>query len=180
MKSRFFLITLIFIVSGMTYACQMIQTEPSDVEAPSLVSALPEGDEIPGWKREGEPFVARGMAGLAQQINGGAPFYIDRGVQESVFHEYANEDNSIWISVVLHQTARLKDAESLYRDIYAESPLSLPDLGKEGRALPELIGAYSIEFIKGPVFAKLTVNNKAETCQSLLLSFAEKIAARLP
>lgn len=144
-----------------------------------LVSALPKDNEIASWKREGQPFLARGFEGLAKQINGGAPFYIERGVLESVFQDYINKGHAIRISVVLHQTAVASEAKRLYHDIYAESPLPLHNLGNEGRGLPKLIGAYSLQFWKGPVYADLTISDKSPESQAALLSFAEAIADKL-
>jgi hypothetical protein len=145
-----------------------------------LVFALPKDDEIAGWMREEQPFLARGHEDLAKQINGGAPFYIDRGVVESVFQDYVNKENTIRITIELHQTAIAAEARRLYHDIYAESPLPLHNLGNEGRGLPNLIGAYSIQFWKGPVYASLTVSDKSLESQAVLLSFAKAIARRVP
>ena len=145
-----------------------------------LVSALPKDNEIAGWKREGQPFLARGHEDLAKQINGGAPFYIDRGVVESVFQDYINKENTIRITIELHQTAIAAEARRLYDDIYAESPSPLHNLGNEGRRLPKLIGAYSLQFWKGPVYAALTIYDKSLESQAALLSFAKVIAHKLP
>jgi hypothetical protein len=145
-----------------------------------LVSALPKDNEIAGWKREEQPFLARGFEDLAKQVNGGAPFYIDRGVVESVFQDYVNKEKTIWINIVLHQTAMAAEATRLYHDIYAESPSPLHDLGNEGRGLPNLIGAYSLQFLKGSVYAELTISDKSPESQATLLSFAKAIARKLP
>jgi hypothetical protein len=155
-------------------------SQGGDSEKSILVSALPKDNEIAGWKREEQPFLARGFEDLAKQINGGAPFYIDRGVVESVFQDYVNKENTIWINIVLHQTAMTAEAKRLYHDIYAESPSPLHDLGNEGRGLPKLIGAYSLQFWKGPVYAELTISDKSLESQAALLSFAKAIARKLP
>ncbi|OGP52112.1 MAG: hypothetical protein A2Y79_12495 [Deltaproteobacteria bacterium RBG_13_43_22] len=154
-------------------------SQGSGSEKPILVSALPKDNEIAGWKREGQPFLARGFADLAKQINGGAPFYIERGVVESVFQDYINKKNTIRINIVLHQTAIAAEARRLYHDSYAESPLPLHILGNEGRGLPKLIGAYSLQFCKGPVYADLTISDKSLESQAALLSFAKRIARKL-
>jgi hypothetical protein len=145
-----------------------------------LVSALPQDNEIAGWKREEQPFLARGSEDLAKMMNGGAPFYIDRGVVESVFQDYVNKENTIRINIELHQTAIAAEARRLYHDIYAESPSPLHNLGNEGRRLPKLIGAYSFQFWKGPVYAALTISDKSLESQAVLLSFAKAIARKLP
>jgi hypothetical protein len=149
-------------------------------EKPILISVLPKDNEIAGWKREEQPFLARGFEDLAKVMNGGAPFYIDRGVVESVFQDYVNKENTIRINIELHQTAVAAEAKRLYHDIYAESPSALHNLGKEGRRLPKLIGAYSVHFWKGPVYAALTISDKSLESQAALLSFAEAIARKLP
>jgi hypothetical protein len=145
-----------------------------------LISVLPEDDEIVGWKREEQPFLAIGFKDLAKMIDGGAPFYIDRGVVESVFQDYANIDNNIWINIMLHKTGNVTEARRLYHDSYAESPSVLRDLGNEGRGLPKLIGAYSIHFRKGPVYVELNISNKSQASRAVLLSFAKAIARKLP
>jgi hypothetical protein len=148
-------------------------------EKPILISALPKDNEIAGWKREGQPFLARGSIDLAKRINGSEPFYIKRGVVESVFQDYVNKKNTIRINIVLHQTAIAAEARRLYHDSYAESPLPLQNLGNEGRGLPKLIGAYSLQFWKGPVYAELFISDKSPESQAALLPFAKVIAHKL-
>jgi hypothetical protein len=145
-----------------------------------LVSVLPNDDEIAGWKRDEPPFLAGGFEDLAKMMDGGAPFYIDRGVVESVFQDYVNKENTIRLNIELHQTANAEKTKRLYHDIYAESPSPLHKLGNEARRLPKLIGAYSIQFWKGPVYVSLTITDKSLQSQAALLAFAEAIAHNLP
>ena len=180
MKKVFFPAFCILLTVGLFQACKRLPLANLVPEAPSLISVLPKDDEIPEWKREGRPFLASGLAELALQINGGAVFYIDRGVRESAFQDYVHEGNSIWISVELHRTTHAREADRLYVDTYAESPSLLSSLGDGGRALPNLIGAYAIEFRKGSVFAKLSVTDNSQESRAVLLSFARTIAEKLP
>jgi hypothetical protein len=169
----------ILLTAGLFQTCKTLPSVKPGPETLSLLSVLPEDGEIPQWTREGKPFLARGLDELVQQMNGGAPFYTERGVRESAFQDYVHMNDSIWINVELHRTSTPKQAKQLYSDVYAESPSLLPDLGDGGRSLPNLIGAYTVEFLKGPVYARLTITNKSEKSKAALHLFAETIAARL-
>ncbi|MCP4021456.1 MAG: hypothetical protein GY729_06420 [Desulfobacteraceae bacterium] len=178
MKNKTLLALIVLLLGISSIACNFNQNQ-KESEKPKLVSILPKDNEIPSWKKEAKAFVAKGFDELAQRINGGAPFYIDRGVKKSVFQNYINENNDIWIELIFHQTATIKEAKRLYQDIYAESPEFLPSLGDGGRKLPKLIGAYALEFRKGSVFVNLTITDKSAKSQTVLMSFAKKISDKL-
>ncbi len=178
MKNKTLLALIVLLLGVSAIGCISKQNE-KESEKPKLVSILPKDHEIPSWKKEAKTFVAKGFDELAQRINGGAPFYIDRGVKKSVFQNYINENNDIWIEVTFHQTATIEEAKQLYQDIYAESPEILSSLGDGGRKLPKLIGAYALEFRKGFVYVNLTISDKSTKSETVLMSFAKKIADKL-
>ena len=85
---------------------------PASHSSPSLPSRLPASLEIDGWELSGPSTTINDDTALYNQIDGGAPKYIDRGWVSSVYATYLRGDNTI--QVAIHDMGSPENAQSLY------------------------------------------------------------------
>jgi len=139
---------------------------------------LPSSQEMPGWFMDGEPVVCSSLGELSRQINGGAPFYIDRGAKKIIFQDYINTDNTVFISLEIYQTGNNRQAEKLFHDIYVDSPVFLPDIGTKSRIADKLIGVYALDFVKNSMYARMTITKKTDLSREDLERFAQVLSEK--
>lgn len=135
--------------------------------------------EIQGWEKDGEAVTCHGLDELINAINGGAPFYTDRGVTTVVFQDYATLENASLIKLEIYQLSEETQAATLYKDVYVEEPEILTDIGKQARLAPKLIGTYSVDFHKGDIYVRVTITAKDETAKATIIKVASDIAAKI-
>ena len=171
----------VFLCVGVAAGCSpSLQDLKNARHRSRLLAALPEDGDVPPWKRYGSATHTFGLEELSTRMEGAAPFYVERGVQESVFQDYEKGRGAAWLTVVLHRSEKPRQAAVLYRDLAAESPVSVDGLGDEARVLPNLIGVYALEMRQGAVVALLTATGNSAASRNAVRAFAEAIARKLP
>ena len=78
----------------------------------SLQARLPATNEVGTWALSGTPAMISTDTALYNQIDGGAPKYIDRGWQASVYATYQQGGGSIQIAI--HNMTTAENAEAIY------------------------------------------------------------------
>ena len=78
----------------------------------SLQARLPGSNEIGSWALSGTPAMISSDTALYNQIDGGAPKYIDRGWLASVYATYQQSGGSI--QVAIHNMGTLENAEAIF------------------------------------------------------------------
>jgi len=146
-----------------------------EAASPPFSSFFPADDEVPGWRADEEVFVARDLAELTSRIDGGAPYYFDRGVREAAFRTYAAGAGEI-LEIEVYRTGRDEQALILYeeRSPSATVPLDLP--AGEGWIEEGGFGSYSATLHVGRHFALLWVTVKDEPARTALVDFASRLA----
>ena len=142
-----------------------------------LLKLVPKDDDISGWIRDGETYVATDEASLAEFINGAAPFYIERGAVEVGFQDYVKED--VYLTLEIYRMKDEKSARQLYTEIDSENPEKLEKIGTEGRFVSGLIGAYLIEYWQKSFFIRLTITQKSATSKEAVLTFAKTVSEKI-
>ena len=168
MKSIIFMLG---IWTSILLVCSVMATESE------LLKLLPQDDDITGWLRDGEAYIATDEASLSGFINGAAPFYIERGAQEVLFQDYAKDD--VYLTVEIYRMAEAEQARQLYADVGAEEPEALEDIGTEARFVGGLVGAYLVEYWHTSLFVRLTITEKSPAAQDAILAFAKGISEKI-
>jgi hypothetical protein len=78
----------------------------------SLSARLPATNEIGTWALSGTPTIVSNDTALYNQIDGGAPKYIDRGWMSSVYATYQQGGGSI--QVAIHNMGNADNAQALF------------------------------------------------------------------
>ncbi|MEW5814095.1 MAG: DUF6599 family protein [Spirochaetota bacterium] len=143
-----------------------------------LNSYLPLNDEIKGWLRDGEAATAANLSTLTMLIDGAAPQYIDLGVQEVIFQDYAAADNR-YLTLEIYRTRSPADAVALYAGIYLDEAVVVPDTGDAARLSESLPGTCLLELRKNSFFIRITALSKTEDPRTASLQFARAVSKRI-
>ncbi|MFC1888783.1 DUF6599 family protein [Thermodesulfobacteriota bacterium] len=139
---------------------------------------VPIDHEVSGWTRDGGEIVCQNLAELTQRINGGAPFFIDRGVRRVVFQDY-QKTGGTYINLEIYQTETSSQAERIFRDYYVDQPVELNEIGSTARLADNLIGVYFLDFYQSNFYVRLTITEKTGTAKNDLVLFARKVSGKI-
>ena len=171
-RTPFFLtIALCFLIMGACMASSAVKEES--------IGLLPADREISGWVKAGSAIQCNSLAELAQQINGGAPFFIDRGAKLVIFQDYTRQGREALLTLEIYEMGNMAQAEKLFNDIYVEDPVSLSDISHNARLASKLIGVYVIDFIKNNFYLRVTINQKNSDTKKDLEQFAAIISDKI-
>lgn len=159
----------IFILIMLTYSALAADSE--------LLKIVPNDDDISGWMRDGETYIATDEQSLSEFINGAAPFYIEHGAVEVVFQDYAKED--VYLTLEIYRMEDEEKAQQLYAAIDSENPETLEKIGTEGRFVGGLIGAYLVEYWQKSFFIRLTITEKSTNSKEAILTFATTVSEKI-
>ncbi len=137
-----------------------------------LVTLAPSDNDIAGWGID-DTFYAGDADSLMARINGGAPFYIERGAQEVLFLEYGNGES--YLSVELYRMESKGHAARLYIDIDSVEPEPVTGLGNAARYDGSLMGTDLVEFQNKDYFVRLMITQAAQSRETIL-KFARSIS----
>lgn len=146
-------------------------------ETSALLKLIPNDNEIAGWSRDGKAFIALEKGALFDFINGGAPFYIERGVVEAVFQDYIRKDLNL--SLEIYRTKDAENTKKIYADIYVEDPEILNDVGTAGRFVGNLVGVYMIEYYEQSFFVRLIITEKSAASKKAIFKFAWIVSEKI-
>ena len=138
-----------------------------------LASLFPQTEEIEGWVRDGENFIADDEATLYEWINGAAPYYFEFGAVEVGFQDYVQED--VFLSLEIYRMEDPEHADALYADIFAEYPEAIP-LGDAARLVSNLPGVLLFEMHQSAFFVRVTADDKSPATREAILAFAEWVS----
>ncbi len=133
-------------------------------------------NNVIGWELD-ETYIASNADSLMARINGGAPFYLDRGSKEVLFQEYTKGRQ--YVSLELYRMSDRKSAKILYHDINEIKPEPLTNIGTEGRFDGSLVGNYLVEFHNKNFFIRLMISQKSPASKKTILKFASIISGKI-
>ncbi len=145
----------------------------SPLPADGVASLFPQTDEIEGWTRDGELFLASDESTLAEWINGAAPYYFEFGAVEVGFQDYVQED--VFLSLEIYNMEDPEHAGALYADIFAENPEAVL-LGDAARLVSDLPGVLLFEMHQAVYFVRVTADDKSPATREAILGFAEWVS----
>ena len=161
----YFSLTLLFFSSCMTASSNEIQ----------IAELVPTNNEVKDWVSDGETVVCSNHGELAGLINGGADFFIERGVEKAVFQDYKSIHRDTYINLELFQVNNSDQAGKIYNDSYVERPTFVPDIGENVRMANSLIGVFFIDFYLDNFYARLTITEKTDQSKNEIIGFGSTI-----
>ena len=90
-----------------------VNLQAEEIRSKELLRMLPLGSDLKGWKLDGDPQTAEGMA-LFELINGGAEEYVKEGFKRAVLATYQNGDGKR-INLDIYEMLSPESARSIYR-----------------------------------------------------------------
>jgi hypothetical protein len=143
--------------------------------APSLASRLPANHEIDGWTLTGPPIVADSDTALYNQIDGGAPKYIDRGWVSTVYANYQLNGSSVYVAI--HDMGTPDNAQSLFEFDLPVSRLQIDNLPNAvvDTGLP---GAYAAEAVVGQYSIEVSIDDRSDAALDYVQRFVVAIMNR--
>jgi hypothetical protein len=143
------------------------------------IELLPRDGDIGGWMRDGIPIEATNYDALYQVIDGGAQKYIDNGFVSAVFQDYKSV-SGLSLQLQIYELATVTNVNALYDEL---TPVpSRPWIGgiSDGRIDESALTVYTVEFIKGRFFVRVSINEKSETALEIAKLFASHVANEIP
>jgi len=133
-----------------------------------LASRLPANNEIDTWKLSESPTVLVGDTALYNQIDGGAPKYIDKGWLRGVYASYVQEASSI--QVALHDMGNSVNAQSLFNYDY---PISHMQIGDSPNAIVDvgLATAYTAKAYEGQYYIEVAIDERSDAALDYVQRF---------
>jgi hypothetical protein len=140
-----------------------------------LASRLPANNEIGPWKLEGRPAVLDSNTDLYNQIDGGAPQYIDRGWVAGVYATY-EQDVSL-VQVAIHDMGNSDNAQTLFN---FHLPVSRVEIDNLPNAVVDmgLPNAYAAEAYAGQYDIEVSIDDRSDAALNDVQRFVRAILKR--
>ncbi len=145
----------------------------------SLSSRLPVTNEIGNWALSGTPTIVSNDTALYNQIDGGAPKYIDRGWISSVYATYQQGGSSI--QVAIHNMGTADFAQGLYQFDLPVSRLTLntlPDGTVNAVVDMGLPSAYAAEAVVDQYVIEVSIDDRSDAALAYIKTFTLEILNR--
>ncbi|RMF95602.1 MAG: hypothetical protein D6734_05250 [Candidatus Schekmanbacteria bacterium] len=104
---------------------------------------------------------------LFEYIDGGAPFYIERGFEELISNEYKKGDDSFIVDI--YKMESVESAAKLFKDIKKKNSKKT-DFGEDGQ-----LGSNQAEFYRSKYFVRITAFKTDEKTIALVKEFAKAV-----
>jgi hypothetical protein len=126
---------------------------------PSPASRVPASNEVSGWTLAGWPTVVDNDTALYNQIDGGAPKYMDRGWKSSVYATYQQGDSIVEVAV--HDMGTPDNAQSLFE---FDLPVSRVQINNLPSAVVDLglPNAYAAEAVVGQYCIEVSIDDRSD------------------
>jgi hypothetical protein len=171
-KRVLFRVTLCVLISCLIASFSAVNSqgeEPPSQEA--LVRLLPLESELKGWRLDGEPQTAEGMA-LFELINGGAEEYVKEGFRRAVQATYINSEGKR-INLDVYEMLSPESARSIHRKKAGDRGTKVP-VGDEA-AMED----YYLNFRKGAYQVTLSGYDTQKATLEWLLLMGRLVAERI-
>jgi len=136
---------------------------------PSLASRLPANNEIDTWRLSESPAVISSDTALYNQIDGGAPKYIDRGWLSCVYATFQQGAGSVYVAI--HDMGSPDNAQSIFLIDLPPSRIQIDDLPSAvvDTGLP---GAYKANAYAGQYYIEISCDERSDAALAYIQRFA--------
>jgi hypothetical protein len=151
----------------------------------SLLARLPGSNEIGSWALSGTPSPINTDTALYNQIDGGAPKYIDRGWIASVYATYQQSGGSI--NVAIHNMGTKENAESIFNVDLPPSRIEIsriPDPANPSATIPNavvdltLATAYKANAFVDQFYIEVSIDDRSDAALVYVKTFTLQILNR--
>ncbi|MBN1782978.1 hypothetical protein JW948_17725 [bacterium] len=155
----------------------------SGPETVTIEDLLVKDNEISGWSRSGDFWLASSSTELAVYIDGAADLYTRHGFVEAVSQTYQGliEDNTESITIRIYDQANKDNAVALFPDYINENtinPETWSEVGEDARIERFVLGSQ-IVFHKSSYFVYMEVSSSLEQALDILKSFARNVDRKI-
>lgn len=167
----------ILVLSLLGFSCSpQIGLRPD--ETLRAANLLP--DDIPGWIKVGPLWEAKNHEELYNRLNGGATIFIKYGFQSYAGQIYHNQEG-VEVEVSIYRLGEKEKTRLLFNDPLMKPPSSkkLENLGEDARMDESALFYNIVEFIQGPFFVRVTVQDKSKTSKQTGKEFGEHILQKV-
>ncbi len=147
-------------------------------ETGKIANLLP--DFLSGWKRVGPCWEANREEELYQRINGGASIFIKYGFRSYAGQIYQSQDG-LEAEVNIYLLSEKQKARQLFYDQLIKPRLSkkVENLGEEARVDESALFYNIYEFLQGPFFIRITVQDKSKNSHQVAREFGQQILQKI-
>ena len=178
---KFWTTLLIFIMVMGSLSCKKkSSTEP---EAVTIEDLLVKDNEISGWKRAGDFWVANSSSQLYEYIDGAGDPYIQNGFIEGAYQSYEGkvlEDfESIYLSIF--DLAKSENTLAAFEIVLPtlSSPIDWTDGPGETNRIERFPLSQRILYRKGKYVVDLTIDSGLDEALDALKTFAANVASKM-
>ena len=140
-----------------------------------MASRLPANNEIDTWMLDGRPTEIVGDAALYNQIDGGAPKYIDRGWVASVYATYQEAMGTVQIAI--HDMGNSDNALAIFN---FDLPISRVQIDNLPNAVVDVsqATAYAAKAYAGQYYIEVSIDNRSDAALNDVQRFVLAILKR--
>lgn len=146
----------------------------------SLSARLPVTNEIGTWALTGTPAVISTDTGLYNQIDGGAPKYIDRGWVSSVYATYQQGGSTV--QVAIHDMGSQDNAQSIYQFDLPVSRIAVPGITttptQDAAIDMSMPTAYYAEAYSGQYYIEINISDHSDAALAYIKTFTLEVFNR--
>lgn len=177
MKSCIFFV----LVFGTLFFCSKKNPMVDTILAPE--DLLLKDNEISGWERSGQCWVASSYGELTNYINGEAVIYTSRGFVESAFQIYQGSvlENTETVELRIFDQGNQKNAESVFDELVNQmsSPIEWdPGVGEQAK-IERFPLAQRIIFWKSKYFIAFSISSGLEEALNVLKTFSINVDSKI-
>jgi hypothetical protein len=179
-KMRFKLLFLVMAALSIIVCSKKNATNP---EVVSVEDLMVKNNEISGWNRVGEGWVASSESDLFNHIDGGAPLYTRHGFVEAADQDYSGKvlQDTVTVDLMAFDQGTSTNAQELFNEVSVS--LLTPEIWQSVNYKEAKIerSPLSIRIIgwKSKYYASLTITSNLNESLEVLKTFADNVGSKI-
>ena len=166
----------------ISIACS--KKESTNTEVVSVADILPRDNEISGWLRTGDSWIASSSGELNQYINGEEPDYTRHGFVEGAMEKYEGTvlGNPVTVEVRIFDQASADNASTLFAELITRlvNPIDWSSGAGEEAKIERFAISQKILLWKSKYFVSLTIDSGLDEALNVLQTFANNVDTKIP
>ena len=177
---KYLLFFILLISLSLVFCTKESTTGP---EAVSVEDLLPKGNEISGWTRTGNSWIARSSGELNTYINGEEPLYTRHGFVEAAMQEYQGNilGNTETITLRIFDQGTAENAQSVFDELVLQmsSPIDWTAESGKWAKIERFPLSQKLIFWKEKYFVSLTITSGLDEALNVLKTFGNNVYVKI-